>query len=43
VPHYRSNHPESDLVEKVVERYKKEGRQFKALQDDEVIIKVDFN
>jgi dipeptidase E len=38
VPHYRSNHPESTLVEKVVERYKKENRQFKALHDGEVIL-----
>jgi hypothetical protein len=38
VPHYKSDHPESYLIDKVVEQYQKDGTQFKALTDGEVII-----
>ncbi len=38
VPHFQSDHPESELVNAVVEKYKKDGTKFKALRDGEVII-----
>lgn len=38
VPHFQSNHPESGLVNAVVEKYEKDGVFFKALRDGEVII-----
>jgi len=37
-PHYRSDHPESPLVEKQVEYYKINGMPYRALHDGEVII-----
>ena len=39
VPHYKSNHPESKLVDEVVELFNKEGIKYKTLKDGEVIIK----
>lgn len=38
VPHYKSDHPESKLVDQVVEQYEKDGTQYKTLCDGEVII-----
>lgn len=38
VPHYKSDHPESEAVNKVVEYYKKNKIPFKALKDGEVIV-----
>lgn len=38
-PHYQSNHPESEAVDKLVEYYKKNQLEYKALRDGEVIIK----
>jgi dipeptidase E len=37
-PHYRSDHPESEAVEKEVEYYKSHNIKYKALKDGEVII-----
>lgn len=39
VPHYKSDHPESELVDRVVAQYEQEGVKFVALRDGEVIIK----
>jgi len=38
VPHYQSDHPESAMIEKVVEYYKENNIPFKTLHDGEVII-----
>ena len=38
VPHYKSNHPESVLVDKTVEYMDKHGLSYKTLHDGEVII-----
>ena len=38
VPHYRSNHPESRLIEKTVRNFIDNKMLFKALRDGEVII-----
>ena len=43
VPHYKSNHPESKLVDKIVELFNKEGIKYKTLKDGEVIIKTALN
>ncbi len=37
-PHYQSDHPESEMIEKVVEYYKENNVSFKTLHDGEVII-----
>jgi dipeptidase E len=37
-PHYKSNHPESEMVNKEVEYYIKKGIEYRALHDGEVII-----
>jgi dipeptidase E len=37
-PHYKSDHPESAMVDKEVENYTKNGIKFKTLHDGEVII-----
>lgn len=37
-PHYQSNHPESEAVNKEVEYYVKNGIEYKTLHDGEVII-----
>ena len=37
-PHYRSDHPESAAIEKVVEYYKKHEIPYKALHDGQVIL-----
>jgi dipeptidase E len=37
-PHYRSNHPESEMVEKAVGYMKNKHMSFKTLQDGEVVI-----
>ncbi|QQG41292.1 MAG: Type 1 glutamine amidotransferase-like domain-containing protein [Candidatus Woesebacteria bacterium] len=37
-PHYKSNHPETKMVDREVEYYIKNGIEFKALHDGEVII-----
>ena len=39
VPHYKSDHPESKLVDGIVELFKKEGIKYKTLRDGDVIIK----
>jgi dipeptidase E len=41
-PHYRSEHPESASIEKVVEYFEKEGMPYKAISDGQVIV-VDGN
>jgi dipeptidase E len=38
VPHYQSNHPESEKMETVVEYMKKNEIPFKTLKDGEVIV-----
>lgn len=38
VPHYKSDHPETELVDRVVEKYKKDGTPYKTLSDGEAII-----
>lgn len=38
VPHYKSYHPESHLVDKVVEIFKEKGIKYKPLKDGDVII-----
>jgi len=38
IPHYQSNHPETKMVEKVVEEYKKSNLPFKTLKDGQVLI-----
>ena len=38
VPHYQSDHPETELANKVVEQHEKDGIPFRALKDGEVII-----
>ena len=40
VPHYKSNHPESALVDKVVELFDEKGINYKTLKDGEVIIET---
>ena len=40
VPHYKSNHPESELIDKIVEQYKKDGTKFRTLKDGEAIVIV---
>lgn len=37
-PHYKSNHPETELIDKVVEYFEKENISYKALKDGEVIV-----
>jgi dipeptidase E len=37
-PHYQSNHPESEMVNQEVEYYQKNGIEYRALHDGEVII-----
>jgi len=37
-PHYKSNHPETEMVDKEVEYYIKKGVEYKALHDGQVII-----
>ena len=39
VPHYKSDHPESKLVDGIVELFNKEGIKYKTLRDGDVIIK----
>jgi dipeptidase E len=38
IPHYQSNHPETKMVEKVVEEYKQSNSPFKTLKDGQVLI-----
>lgn len=38
VPHYQSDHPETELASKVVEQYKRDNTPFKTLKDGEAII-----
>jgi len=38
VPHYQSDHPESESVNKVVEQYESDGTPFKTLSDGQAII-----
>lgn len=38
VPHYKSNHPESALVDKVVNLFDEKGVNYKTLKDGDVII-----
>ena len=38
VPHYKSDHPETKLVDRVVEQYEKDGTPYKTLSDGQVII-----
>ncbi len=38
VPHYKSNHPESALVDKVVNLFNEKGIKYKALKDGDVIV-----
>lgn len=37
-PHYKSNHPETEMVDKEVEYYIKKGVEYKALHDGEAIV-----
>lgn len=37
-PHYRSNHPESEQIEKVVQYFEKNKMPYRALHDGEVIV-----
>ena len=38
VPHYKSNHPESEMVDKLVEYLRRKNMKFKTLSDGDVII-----
>ena len=38
VPHYKSDHPESELVDKVVELFEEKKIKYKALKDGDVLI-----
>ena len=38
VPHYKSDHPETELVDRVVEQYEKDGTPHKTLSDGQAII-----
>lgn len=38
VPHYKSDHPESALIDRVVELFDEKGIKYKTLRDGEVII-----
>ena len=38
VPHYKSEHPESKLVDKVVELFNKNNINYRTLKDGDVII-----
>lgn len=38
VPHYKSDHPESELVDKLLEYYEKNKINYKTLSDGQVII-----
>ncbi len=38
VPHYQSDHPETELVNRVVEQYEEDGTPFRTLSDGQVII-----
>lgn len=38
VPHYKSDHPESTLVDKVVALFSEKGIKYKALKDGDVIV-----
>lgn len=38
VPHYKSDHPETELVDRVVEQYEKDGTPYKTLSDGQAII-----
>lgn len=40
VPHYKSNHPESALVDKVVDLFDEKGINYKTLRDGEVIVET---
>lgn len=42
-PHYRSNHPESNVMEKVVEYYIQQRMPFKTLRDGEAIVMTKSN
>ena len=37
-PHYKSDHPESEAIDKVVSYFEKKGIQYRALKDGEVIV-----
>jgi len=38
LPHYKSNHPESNLIDLIIERYNKDNTPFIALKDGEALI-----
>jgi dipeptidase E len=38
IPHYRSAHPESELVERCVERAEREGLPYRCLRDGEALV-----
>ena len=42
IPHYKSDHPESESIDKVVEWYKNKGLEYKTLRDGEAIIYEDL-
>ena len=37
-PHYRSDHPEADAIERVVEYFRTNGMPYRTLQDGQAII-----
>ncbi len=43
IPHYKSNHPESKMVENVVEYCKNHGIKYKTLQDGDVLVQETEN
>lgn len=38
IPHYKSDHPETELINRVVEEYKKSGTPYRTLSDGQAII-----
>lgn len=40
-PHYQSNHPETEAIEKVVKYFETEAMPYKALHDGEAVVVVD--
>ena len=37
-PHYRSDHPESGIIDDVVARFERDGMPYRALRDGEAIV-----
>ena len=42
VPHYRSQHPQTEAAERLVARYRTEGVAYRALRDGQAIVIADY-